>query len=333
MTVFNNKLLILGGTGFLGKNLINALRKLDHNCHIFNYLNSKLNLDSNNIIYTDSSVDLIDNYMEELRACIDNVKPDIVLNLAAHCGGIGYNKDNPVAMFEDNTQMIMNVFKSCYKGGVKKLINIGSVCSYPKEPPIPFKENDIWNGCPEITNAPYGIAKKLAFVLTDIYKRQYDFNSVNLICSNFYGRHDHFNSDAGHVIPDLITKMFLAVQKGAPEVVIWGSGKPTRDFLYVNDAVNIIIKFLENIDLGKEQNYNYINVGTGVEVPISMLVYYIAKNTGFKGKFIWDKSKPDGQPRRILDITRLKSIIGDYKFTNIQDGLKETIIWHKNFEG
>lgn len=314
MNLKDKKIIVFGGTGFLGK-------------HFKNLLSNNLNFECCSSIDIDL-LSISNNNPYRLKRLFSKDDNDgiIVINLAADCGGIGYNRDNPVTLFTNNIKMIMNAFEICCEFDVETLVNLGTVCSYPMWPKIPFKESDIWDGYPEPTNAPYGIAKKMAIVLSESYKKQYGLNSINLIAANMYGPHDHFNSVKGHVIPDLIHKFTYAKINKENSVTLWGTGKPTRDFLYAEDSIKIILKILESgcFDISP------VNIGTGAEISIALLSYHIAKYLKFKGEVIWDESKPDGQPRRVLDISRLTNIIGYYKFESIEDGLKKTIDCYLN---
>lgn len=318
MNLKDKKIIVLGGTGFLGKHFDSILKKekLKYSC----YSSSDINLVSPTIN---------DNLLKYMFDHNDN-DGIVVINLAADCGGIGYNKANPVALFANNMKMILNVFEICKRFDVERLVNIGTVCSYPIHPKLPFKEEEIWNGYPEPTNAPYGIAKKTSLVLSESYFKQYGLNSMNLITANMYGEYDHFESIKGHVIPDLICRFIFAKANNEKVMNLWGTGKPTRDFLYAGDTVKIVLKLLKS----GHSDFKPINIGTGQEVSISMLSYYIARQVGFKGNLEWDESKPDGQPRRMLDISKLLGIIGEYKFKTITEGLKKTIDWYlKSIEG
>jgi len=303
------RFIIFGSSGFLGQNLIEEFKKRDL---------TYIGLSSNDIdLITESN----DYYL--FKSIFIN-KDCIVINLAANCGGIGYNQKNPVNLFTDNMNIIMNVFKICHNNKVEKLINVGTVCSYPITPSIPFKEEEIWDGYPEPTNAPYGIAKKCSLVLSECFKKQYGLNSINLMLANMYGEFDHFGSEKGHVIPDLINKFIEAKNTNSKSVMLWGTGKATRDFLYAKDAVNILLKIIEF-------DYNKVcpvNIGTGLELSIATLAVMIKNKIGFEGDIWWDGSKPNGQPKRVLDITKLESIIGKYEFTSIYDGINKTIDWY-----
>tara|TARA_R100001530_G_C4318947_1_gene155148 strand:+ start:961 stop:1941 length:981 start_codon:yes stop_codon:yes gene_type:complete len=314
LLVKNRDIIVFGGSGFLGKNLCKELKS--YGANVTSLGSGEWDLAKEG--YFDYT---------QFGYLFSDLEDGIVINLAADCGGIGYNKDNGIKLYKKNSDIIYRVFEICrkYKNKISKLINIGTVCSYPKVPPrIPFQEEDIWEGYPEETNAPYGIAKRSALMLSNLYKEAYGLDSINLMMANMYGEHDHFG-DTAHVIPHMIQKMHVVKDTRGDEVVLWGSGKPTRDFLYVKDTVNIIIKVIE----ADYDSTSPVNVGTGIETPICMISYHIAKALNFKSDILWDGSKPDGQIRRVLDITKLKSIIGDYKFVDVENGLYKTVKWYE----
>jgi GDP-L-fucose synthase len=250
----------------------------------------------------------------------------IVIHLAAKVGGIGFNQKYPGSLFYDNAMMGLNMIEAARNAQVEKFVQVGTVCGYPKFSPVPFKEQDLWNGFPEETNAPYGVAKKALLVMAQAYRQQYGMNIIYLLPVNLYGPRDNFNPESSHVIPALIRKFVEAGEQRSEEVTVWGTGKASREFLYVDDAA-------EGIILAAEQ-YNKpdpVNLGTGKEVSIRDLVKTIARLTAFKGEVIWDESKPDGQPRRMLDITRALQEFGFKAQTSLEDGLKLTVDWyHEN---
>ncbi|MCK5053516.1 MAG: GDP-L-fucose synthase, partial [Anaerolineales bacterium] len=261
---------------------------------------------------------------EAVRQLIGEAKPDIILHLAANVGGIGANRARPAEFFYDNLMMGVNLLHESWKAGVGKFVAIGTVCAYPKFTPVPFKEEELWNGYPEETNAPYGLAKKMLLVQSESYRQQYNYNSIFLIPVNLYGPRDNFNLQSSHVIPALIRKCMEAQEAGKSEVVVWGDGSPTREFLYAEDAA-------EGILLGAE-NYNSsepVNLGSGYEVSIKDLAELIAKFTGFKGELVWDASKPNGQPRRGLDVTRAEERFGFRSKMPFEEGLRRTIEWYQ----
>lgn len=249
---------------------------------------------------------------------------DIVIHLAANVGGIGFNRRNPAPLVYDNMIMAANVFEQSRQAGVSKLVSACTVCAYPKMTPVPFSEDDLWNGYPEETNAPYGLAKKMMLVLSDSYRRQYDFDSVIPMVVNLYGPRDHFSLEDSHVIPAMIRKFHEAQADQAPEVVMWGSGAPTREFLYVDDATRALALAAERL-----QTSEPVNVGTGIETSIRELAATIAELTGYEGQIIWDASKPDGQPARQLDVSRAHNLMGFSAEIELREGLQRTIAWYR----
>lgn len=258
--------------------------------------------------------------------CIEVVKDmDIVIHMAAKVGGIGFNRKYPATLFYDNAIMGIQLIEAARQEGIEKFVVIGTVCSYPKYTPVPFKEEDLWEGYPEETNAPYGIAKKMLLVQAQAYRAQYGFDAIYLLPVNLYGPRDNFHPEHSHVIPALIMKMFDAKLKRKNEVVVWGTGKPTREFLYVEDAADGILLATEKYD-----KKDPVNLGTGKEIKIKDLVTLIAKLTGYEGNIVWDTSKPDGQPRRCLNTSKAKEEFGFEAKTDLEEGLKRTIEWYKN---
>ena len=300
------KILITGGSGFLGNSVINQLQ-------ISGYSSIK--------VVRSQEVDLID--QKSTQDLLKSYKPDCVIHLAASVGGIGANMANPGKFFYDNIMMGVNVIHSSMINSVKKFVMVGTVCSYPKFCPIPFVENDLWNGYPEETNAPYGIAKKSLYVMLKAYEQQYQFNSTVLIPCNLYGPNDNFDDNSSHVIPALIKKFWEAKRTDKNKVVCWGTGNATREFLYVNDAAEAIVK-----SLTITTSSNPINLGGGEEISIKNLAEKVGHCTGFLGNIEWDSSKPDGQPRRYLDISLSNKLLGWKPKTNFDQGLVETIEWY-----
>ncbi len=245
---------------------------------------------------------------------------DVVLHLAANVGGIGYNRRNPAPLVRDNMTMGLNVFEACRMLGVNTLVAACSVCAYPKHTPVPFKEDDLWSGFPEESNAPYGLAKKMLIVLSDAYRRQYGLDSCVPVIANLYGPDDNFDLEDSHVIAAMIHKYVIATEQGDSEVVLWGTGEPSREFLYVDDAARALLLAAEHAHFSEP-----FNVGTGVETKIRDLAELIATATGFTGKTTWDTSRPDGQPVRYLDTSRAMDKIGFRARTPLDDGLRETI--------
>jgi len=303
------KILVTGGAGFLGSFIVEKL------------LNEK-NVNPENIsVPRSSTMDL-----RKWQNCVEAVKDiDVVIHLAAKVGGIGFNRKYPATLFYDNAIMGIQLIEAARRSGVEKFVAIGTVCAYPKYTPVPFREEDLWNGYPEETNAPYGLAKKMLLVQAQSYRKQYGFNAIYLLPVNLYGPRDNFHPEHSHVIPALIKKMIDAKLKGESEVVVWGTGKPSREFLYVEDAAEGILLATEKYD-----NPDPVNLGTGEEITIRELTHLIAELTGYEGKIVWDTSKPDGQPRRYLDVNRAKEAFGFEATTGFIKGLKKTINWYKN---
>lgn len=295
------RVLVTGGAGFLGSHLVKQLRGLGPK-QIF--------------IPRSKEYDL-----RKEESCAKVVKDvDIVIHLAGNVGGIGYNKRNPGSLFYDNLVMGAHLMEEARKSGVKKFVAIGTICAYPKFTKVPFKEEDLWNGYPEETNAAYGLAKKMLLVQSQAYRNQHGFNSIYLLPVNLYGPGDNFDLENSHVIPALIRKVIEAKEKNLNEITVWGTGKPTREFLYVEDAARGILL--------ATQKYNKpdpVNLGSGFEISISDLIILIAKIIGFKGKIIYDKTKPDGQPRRLINVERAKQEFGFKSKTPFEVGLKKTI--------
>jgi GDP-L-fucose synthase len=255
---------------------------------------------------------------------LEDSAPDIIIHLAAHVGGIGANMAKPAEFFYDNLMMGVQLMHQAYQRGVEKFVAIGTICAYPKFTPIPFKEEHLWDGYPEETNAPYGLAKKMLLVQAQAYRQQYGFNAIFLLPVNLYGPGDNFNPASSHVIPALIRKCLEAKEQGAKEIVAWGDGSPTREFIYVEDAA-------EGIALAT-QRYNGaepVNIGSNFEISIKDLTELIARLTGFEGAIRWDTSKPNGQPRRKLDTARAREYFGFTAKTDFEEGLRRTIAWYQ----
>lgn len=301
------KVLVTGGAGFLGKVVTRRLKDRGPG-RIF--------------IPTIEEFDLTKE--SSIIRLYEQENPDIVIHLAAVVGGIGANRENPGKFFYDNLIMGVQLMEFARQFKVKKFVALGTICCYPKFTPVPFKEDDLWNGYPEETNAPYGLAKKMLLVQSQAYRQQYGFDSVFLMPVNLYGPGDNFDPKSSHVIPALIRKCCEAIQDNKEEIVVWGTGKATREFLYVDDAAEAILLATE-----KYNKPEPINIGAGFEIKIKDLVELIAKLTGFKGKILWDQSKPDGQPRRCLDVTRAYQEFGFKASTSFEAGLKATIDWYK----
>ena len=303
----NKKVLVTGGAGFLGSYVVEKLKK--RGCKYIFVPRSK-------------DYDLV--RMEAVKKLYRDAEPNIVIHLAAKVGGIGANRDNPGKFFYDNIMMGVQMMEAGRQAKIDKFVNIGTICSYPKFTPVPFKEEDLWNGYPEETNAPYGLAKKMLIVQSQSYRQQYGFNSINLLQVNLYGPGDNFDPKSSHVIPALIRKCLEAEHEGRDEIVVWGTGKPTREFLYVEDAAEGILLAAE-----KYNKSDPVNIGAGFEISIKNLVDLTAKLTGFKGRIVWDTSKPDGQPRRCLDTAKAEKEFGFKAKTPFEEGLKKTIDWYK----
>ena len=302
------KILLTGGTGFLGKNLTKILRETYGPMEIRSVGSTCWDLRESK-------------YSDEV---IDRFKPEVVIHAAGSVGGIGANQENPGKFMYDNLIMGTNIIHSAMKAKVSKFILLGTVCAYPKFTPVPFKEEDLWNGYPEETNAPYGIAKKTLMRLVEAYHEQYDFNGINLIPVNMYGPHDHFNLTSSHVIPALIVKVRQAIKKESPSITLWGTGEASREFLFAGDCGQAIINAINTDGLSPEP----INIGTGKEIKIKDLVKEIADIMGYKGDIIYDSSKPDGQPRRCLDTSRAKERLGFEAQVELKEGLQQTINWY-----
>lgn len=262
------------------------------------------------------------------RAAIEQVlresDPHIVLHLAAKAGGIGVNQQKPAEFFYDNLMMGVQLLHHAYKQGVEKLVAVGTVCSYPKFTPVPFKEDAIWEGYPEETNAPYGLAKKMLLVQSEAYRQQYGFNAVNVIPVNLYGPRDNFNLETSHVIPALIRKFLEAKEAEGGPVTLWGDGSPTREFLYARDAAEGILLGAERLNVSDP-----VNLGSGDEISIRNLAELVAELVGYEGEFVWDTSRPNGQPRRALDTSRAEELLGFKARTSLREGLERTIDWYK----
>ena len=302
------RICVTGGAGFLGTHLIRRLK--EHGAReIF--------------VPQYPEYDLVRE--ADIIRMIDTAKPDIIIHLAAKVGGIGANREKPGEFFYDNLMMGVQLIHQSWLKGVEKFVAIGTICAYPKYTPIPFKEEDLWNGYPEETNAPYGLAKKMLLVQSQSYREQYGYNSIFLLPVNLYGPGDNFNPASSHVIPALIRKCLEAKEQGASEIVAWGDGSPTREFIYVEDAA-------EGITLAT-QKYNSsepVNIGSSFEISIKDLTETIARLTGFNGSIRWDTTKPNGQPRRKLDTTRAREAFGFEAKTDFEEGLKRTIAWYAN---
>ncbi len=299
------RITVTGGAGFLGSFVVAELKRRGAT-DIF--------------VPRSREYDLV-KYDDVVRALEDG-RPDIIIHLAAHLGGIGANRLHPAEFFYDNLMMGVQLMHEAWKRGVEKFVAIGTICAYPKYTPVPFKEENLWDGYPEETNAPYGLAKKMLLVQAQAYRQQYGFNAIYLLPVNLYGPRDNFDLESSHVIPALIRKMIEAKERGDRQVVLWGDGSPTREFLYVEDAAEGIVEAAEKYD-GAEP----VNLGAGWEISIKDLAEAIARATGFAGEIVWDTSKPNGQPRRMLDVSRAKAYFGWQANTPFEEGLKRTVEW------
>jgi len=263
--------------------------------------------------------------MPDVIRIYQDLRPDIVIHLAARVGGIGANCERPAEFFYDNLMMGAQTMHHAWRFGIEKFVAIGTICAYPKHAPVPFREEDLWEGYPEETNAPYGLAKKMMLVQAQAYRQQYGFNAIYLLPVNLYGPGDNFDPGSSHVIPALIKKCFDAKSSGVDHTVAWGTGKPTREFLYVEDAAQGIILAMERYD-----KPDPVNLGSGREISIKDLVETIARHVGFEGRIIWDTTKPDGQPRRRLDTSRAEQEFGFKAATDFEEGLRRTVEWYRN---
>lgn len=307
MDLSQERVVVTGGGGFLGRFVLEELR----GCGVE---------EKNLIVPRRAQYDLT--LEADVQRLYDDANPTVVIHLAAEVGGIGANRMHPGRFFFANMAMGMHLIEQGRMNGLKKFIHTGTVCAYPKFAPVPFKEEGLWDGYPEETNAPYGVAKKALFVMLDGYKREYGFDSAVVVPVNLYGPYDNFDLVTSHVIPALIRKCDQALVDGDDKIVCWGTGKVSREFLYVKDAARGIVQAAQQIDTPDP-----INLGTGQEITIKDLVELIAKLVGFTGRIEWDPSKPDGQPRRCLDTSRAKQVLGWQAATSFEEGLRETIAW------
>jgi GDP-L-fucose synthase len=301
----DKRIVVTGGAGFLGSFVVDRLRARGAG-HV--------------IVPRSRDYDLVD--LTAVRRLYDDTRPDLVIHLAARVGGIGANRVNPGKFFYDNLMMGVQLIDEGRKRGLAKLVATGTICAYPKFAPVPFLEDDLWNGYPEETNAPYGLAKKMLLVQSQAYRDQYGFNSSVVFPVNLYGPRDNFDLESSHVIPAMIRKIDSAMRDGVDEVVLWGDGSPTREFLYVDDAAEAILVACERYD-GSDP----INLGSGLEIRIRDLAELIGRLCGYRGRFVFDATKPNGQPRRQLSVERAERVLGWRAKTSFEDGLRETIAW------
>lgn len=308
MDLRKKRIVVTGGAGFLGQHVVAHLRR--SGC---------------NDVYVPRSAQYDLSQESLVRRLLTEHKPDVVIHLAAVVGGIGANSRNPGSFFYKNLIIGAQLLELSRQHGVQKFLTAGTICSYPKFTPVPFKESDLWIGYPEETNAPYGLAKKMLIVQSQAYRQQYGFNAVNVLLVNLYGPGDNFDLESSHVIPALIRKCIQARDRGNEVLTVWGTGRPTREFIYVEDAARAIHLAAERLETSDP-----VNIGSGQEISIAALVELIAKKTGFKGKIQFDPSKPDGQPRRCLDVTRAKQLLQFEASTPLSEGLEKTISWYLN---
>ena len=302
----NKRVMVTGGAGFLGQHVVAKLH--EHGA-------AQIEI---------ADCDRYDlRQLDDIRRALKECKPDLIIHLAARVGGIGANREHPGDFFYDNLMMGVPLLHEAWQAGVSKFVGLGTVCAYPKHTPVPFKEEDLWNGYPEETNAPYGLAKKMLLVQSQAYRQQYGYNSIFLLPVNLYGPRDNFDPTSSHVIPALIKKCVEAKQRGAAEIAAWGDGSPTREFLYVEDAAEGIILAAERYNESEP-----VNLGSAFEISIKDLVELIARLTGFAGNIVFDPSKPNGQPRRKLDTNRAKERFGFVSRMTFADGLRKTIGWY-----
>ncbi len=301
------RVVVTGGAGFLGGFVVEQLAAREP---------------AEIIVPRSHDYDLRDR--DAIRQLLADARPDLIIHMAARVGGIGANREHPADFFYDNLMMGVQLMHESWQAGVEKFVALGTVCAYPKHTPVPFREDDLWSGYPEETNAPYGLAKKMMLVQSQGYREQYGFNSIFLLPVNLYGPRDNFDLHSSHVIPALIRKCVEARDTGAAEIVAWGDGSPTREFLYVEDAAEGILLAAE-----RYESSDPVNLGSSYEISIKELTETIARVTGFTGRIVWDTSKPNGQPRRKLDVSRARERFGFASVTTFEEGLRRTVAWYE----
>ncbi len=301
------RILLTGGSGFLGRHVLAELRHRG----------------AERIFHPGSRVyDLT--RPEQVRRLFEAVQPELVIHLAAVVGGIGANRRQPGRFFYENAIMGLEVMEQARLTGCERFVTVGTICSYPRLTPVPFREQDLWQGYPEETNAPYGLAKKMLLVQGQAYRKQYGFDAIHLLMVNLFGPHDNFDPESSHVIPAIIRKCLTARARGDREITLWGTGRATREFLFVEDAARAVVDATERYDSAEP-----VNIGSGVEISIRELAGKIAALCDFDGDILWDDSKPDGQPRRCLDVSRARDLFGFSAQTSLEEGLRRTIDWYR----
>ncbi len=307
MDLQNKRIVVTGGAGFLGQNVVARLREIGCD-NIFVPRSCEYNLTRE----------------QDVHSLLKKTRPEVVLHLAAQVGGIGANRANPGSFLYKNLVMGVHLIEASRLAGVERFVQVGTICSYPKFTPVPFKEADLWNGYPEETNAPYGLAKKMLIAQLQAYRQQFGFGGINLLVVNLFGPGDNFDLETSHVIPALIRKCLEARARGDKVLEVWGTGTPTREFLFVRDAARAIQMGVQTLDTSEP-----VNIGSGREIAITDLVARIARKTGFTGEIRFNAGKPDGQPRRCLDVSRARDLFGFQAETSLEEGLDETIAWYQ----
>ncbi|MGA8810426.1 MAG: GDP-L-fucose synthase [Thermoanaerobaculia bacterium] len=304
----DRRILLTGGGGFLG-----------------GFIAAELQQRNPAALFTPRATELDLRDAAAVRVYLGEHRPNLVIHAAAVVGGIGANRSHPGRFFYDNAVMGLHLIEESRLAGVEKFVCLGTICAYPKHTPIPFREEELWNGYPEETNAPYGLAKKMLLVQLQAYRQEYNFNGIFLLPVNLYGPRDNFDLETSHVIPAMIRKFIEARERGDEQVVLWGDGSPTREFLYVEDAAAGVVAAAERYDSAEP-----VNLGRGEEIAIRDLARLIAERTGFRGEIVWDATKPNGQPRRMLDVSRAEREFGFRALTSFSDGLAKTIAWYES---